>query len=111
MVIERPEQESIVGSSTQFLLKDWSAEAVDDVLKRCLKRGGELKWFGGAEPIGFTSRYDSWRYVDAPRMPESDRVLAGIVDIRVPLTFSLEDCALIARIIKAEVSTVYQAAP
>jgi len=110
MVIERPEKEKIVGSSIQFLLKGWSAEAVDEVLKRCLKRGVELKWFGGAEPIGFTSRYDSWRYVDAPKMPESDKVLAGIVDIRVPLTFSLEDCALIARIIKAEVSTVYQAA-
>jgi dTDP-4-amino-4,6-dideoxygalactose transaminase len=110
MVIERPEKERIVGSSIQFLLKGWSAEAVDEVLKRCLKRGVELKWFGGAEPIGFTSRYDSWRYVDAPKMPESDKVLAGIVDIRVPLTFSLEDCALIARIIKAEVSTVYQAA-
>jgi hypothetical protein len=42
-------------------------------------------------------------------MPESDRILAGILDMRVPLTFSLEDCALIARIIRAEVSAVYQA--
>lgn len=106
-VIERPGAESIVGSSIQFLLKDWSEAAVRDVLARCAARGVELKWFGGAEPHGFTSRYDSWRYVDAPRMPESDRVLAGIVDMRVPLTFSLEDCALIARIIKAEVSAVY----
>ena len=109
-VVERPEAERIVGSSIQFLLLDWGKEAVLDVIDRCAKRGVELKWFGGAEPVGFTSRYDSWRYVDAPRMPESDRVLAGIVDMRVPLTFSLEDCALIARIIKAEVSAVYQAA-
>ncbi len=108
-VIERPEDESIVGSSIQFLLKGWSAKAVGEVLARCLKRGVELKWFGGAEPVGFTSRYDSWRYVDAPRMPESDKVLAGIVDMRVPLTFSIEDCAMIARIIKAEVGAVYQA--
>jgi dTDP-4-amino-4,6-dideoxygalactose transaminase len=108
-VIERPKAETIVGSSIQFLLLDWSAEAVNDVLARCAKRGVELKWFGGAEPVGFTSRYDSWRYVDAPAMPDSDRILAGIVDMRVPLTFSLEDCALIARIIRAEVSTVYQA--
>ncbi len=107
-VIERPEEESIVGSSIQFLLTDWSEAAVRDVIARCAQRGVELKWFGGAEPHGFTSRYDSWRYVDAPRMPASDRVLAGIVDMRVPLTFSLEDCALIARIIKAEVGTVYQ---
>lgn len=109
-VIERPAAEVIVGSSIQFLLQGWSAAAVEDVLARCLARGVELKWFGGAEPVGFTSRYDSWRYVDAPRMPKSDAVLAGIVDMRVPLTFSLEDCQLIARIIKAEVSAVYQSA-
>ncbi len=107
-VIERPPEETIVGSSIQFLLKDWTSDAVGEVLSRCMARGVELKWFGGAEPVGFTSRYDSWRYVEAPAMPASDRVLAGIVDMRVPLTFSLEDCALIARIIKAEVSAVYQ---
>ena len=44
-------------------------------------------------------------------MPDSDRVLAGIIDMRVPLTFSLEDCTLIARIIREETGRVYQAAP
>ena len=80
-------------------------------VRRCAARGVELKWFGNSEPVGFTSRYDSWRYVDAPAMPDSDRVLAGIIDMRVPLTFSLEDCALIARIIRDEVSLVFQAPP
>jgi len=41
-------------------------------------------------------------------MPDSDRVLAGIIDMRLPLTFSTDDCALIARIIKEVVETVYQ---
>jgi dTDP-4-amino-4,6-dideoxygalactose transaminase len=109
-VIERAPQETIVGSSIQFLLEGWNAATVQDLLARCLVRGVELKWFGNAEPVGFTSRYDSWRYVDAPAMPDSDRVLAGIVDMRVPLTFTLEDCALIARIIRDEVGRVYQAA-
>jgi len=68
-----------------------------------------LKWFGGAEPTGFTSRYDSWRYAPSIPMPKSDRVLRGIMDLRLPLTFSLEDCALISRIIRQEVSAVYQA--
>ncbi|MDG1168423.1 MAG: DegT/DnrJ/EryC1/StrS family aminotransferase [Sulfitobacter sp.] len=107
-VIDRPAEETIVGSSIQFLLQGWDGEAVQQVLSRCLARGVELKWFGSAEPVGFTSRYDSWRYVDAPPMPHSDAVLAGIVDMRVPLTFSLADCALIARIIKAEVGAVYE---
>ncbi|MGR3452996.1 DegT/DnrJ/EryC1/StrS family aminotransferase [Pseudooceanicola sp.] len=108
-VIERPEAEAFVGSSIQFLLLDWSDAAIGDVLVRCAARGVELKWFGGAEPSGFTSRYDSWRYAPSERMPATDRVLRGILDMRLPLTFSLDDCALIARIIRAEVSAVWQA--
>ncbi len=73
--------------------------------------GVELKWFGGAEPMGFTSRYDSWRYAPAEPLPESDRILAGLIDMRLPLTFSLDDCALIARIIRSEVGAVYQKQP
>ena len=107
-VVERPEAEAYVGSSIQFLLLDWDEGAVAEVLRRCGARGVELKWFGGAEPVAFTSRYDSWRYAPSERMPASDRVLAGIVDMRLPLTFSQEDCALIARIIRAEVGAVFQ---
>lgn len=109
-VVERPDQETYVGSSIQVLLLDWHDSAVSDVIARCLSRGVELKWFGGAEPKGFTSRYDSWRYAPSAPMPETDRVLRSILDMRLPLTFSLEDCALIARIIRAEVGAVYQAA-
>lgn len=107
-LIARPAKEQFVASSFQFLLLDWDAAAVGDVLARCAARGVELKWFGGAEPKGFTSRYDSWRYAPSQEMPASDRVLAGVVDMRLPLTFSLDDCAQLARIIRAEVSAVYQ---
>ncbi len=109
-VVERAEDESYVGSSIQFLLLDWGEGQVEEVLRRCGARGVELKWFGGAEPVAFTSRYDSWRYAESERMPESDRVLAGIVDMRLPLTFSEADCEVIARIIRAEVGAVYQGA-
>lgn len=108
-LVERPQAERYVGSSIQFLLLDWSADSIAEVISRCARRGVELKWFGGAEPAGFTSRYDSWRYAAAQSLPKSDRILAAILDMRVPLTFSLEDCAQIARIIRAEVGTVYQA--
>lgn len=105
---KREDKEGFVASSFQFLLLDWDPAAVQDVIARCLARGVELKWFGGAEPVGFTSRYDSWRYASLTPLPESDRILAGVIDMRLPLTFSLEDCAQIARIIRAEVSSVYQ---
>ena len=107
-LIERPEQERYVGSSIQFLLLDWSDQAIDQVLQRCAARGVELKWFGGAEPTGFTSRYDSWRYAPSEAMPKTDRILRSIVDMRLPLTFSLEDCDTLARIIRAEVGAVWQ---
>ncbi|SHL66709.1 dTDP-4-amino-4,6-dideoxygalactose transaminase [Roseovarius litoreus] len=109
-LVERPEEERFVGSSIQFLLLDWDETAVGEVVARCLRRGVELKWFGGAEPVGFTSRYDSWRYAPSEPMPKSDRILKSILDMRLPLTFSLEDCALIARIIRAEVGAVWQGA-
>ncbi|MEX0283538.1 MAG: DegT/DnrJ/EryC1/StrS family aminotransferase [Paracoccaceae bacterium] len=107
-VAERSEGERFVGSSFQFLLLDWAEDAIRDVVARCGARGVELKWFGTPEPHGFTSRYDSWHYAPAQSLPASDRVLRGILDLRVPLTFSLEDCALIARIIRAEVGAVWQ---
>ncbi len=108
-LVERPEAESYVGSSIQFLLLDWSAQDLQAVIARCGARGVELKWFGTPEPVAFTSRYDSWRYAAPQSLPKSDRILAGIVDMRVPLTFSVADCAQIARIIRAEVAAVYQA--
>ncbi|WP_120635922.1 DegT/DnrJ/EryC1/StrS aminotransferase family protein [Ruegeria sp. EL01] len=109
-IVERPNAETYVGSSIQFLLLDWSSEGIAEVIGRCAARGVELKWFGGAEPTGFTSRYDSWRYAESTRMPDSDRVLAGIMDMRVPLTFSLDDCSLIARIIRDEVTRIHNQA-
>ncbi|MCQ0092608.1 DegT/DnrJ/EryC1/StrS aminotransferase family protein [Roseovarius sp. M141] len=108
-VITRPAEEMFVGSSIQFLLLDWPDNAVGAVLARCAARGVQLKWFGGAEPEGYTSRYDSWHYAPSAPLPPSDRVLRAVVDMRLPLTFSLDDCALIARIIRAEVGAVWQA--
>lgn len=107
-VADRPAEEVYVGSSIQFLLLDWTPEKINEAIARCAARGVELKWFGGAEPVAFTSRYDSWRYAPAQSLPSSDRILKGIVDMRVPLTFSEDDCALIARIIRAEVGAVFQ---
>ena len=106
--VKRPQKEKFVASSYQFLLLEWPDTAILEMVARCLARGVELKWFGAADPIGFTSRYDSWTYAPSEPMPESDRVLHGIVDMRLPLTFSLDDCALVAKIISEEVTRVFQ---
>ena len=109
-VIDRPEDEVYVGSSIQVLLPDWPERDVQTVLAQCLARGVELKWFGAAEPVAFTSRHDSWRYAPPQSLPQTDRILAGLLDMRLPLTFSIADCTLIARIIREEVSAVWQGA-
>ncbi len=102
-LVRRPEAEIIVGSSFQFLLPDWEAARVQAVIARCLSLGVELKWFGATEPVAFTSRHDSWRYAPPQNLPQTDRVLSGLMDIRLPLTFTPDDAALIARIIRAAV--------
>ncbi len=105
-VIERPEDEEFVGSSIQWLVPDWPSGAIHDFVAGCAVRGVEIKWFGAAEPKGFTSTYRHWRYAGAPDMPNTDRLLACLLDMRLPLTFSLEDCSVIARIIAEEASKI-----
>ena len=97
-----------VGSSFQFLLSGWRPENVQAVVARCGGRGVELKWFGADQAAGYTSRYDHWAYANPPHLPMTDRVLAGLVDMRLPLTFSTDDAQQIARIIRAEVGAVFQ---
>jgi hypothetical protein len=41
-------------------------------------------------------------------VPKTDAFLAGLVDMRLPLTFSVEDATLIAGIIRDEVQGAVQ---
>lgn len=61
--------------------------------------GAELKWFGVAEPVAFTSSHHSWRYAGVQSLPETYRGLSGLFDMRIPLTFSISDCDMIGQII------------
>ena len=104
---QRPEQEVFVGSSLQFRVENFDPGQVSDFLSRCAARGVELKWFGGAEPHGFTSRYDSWRYIeDIQQLPRTLEILATTFDLRIPLTFSVEDMETIGAIIDDDVSDI-----
>ena len=100
--IPRAEGEGYVGSSIQFRLPGRDAAWIERFLARCLARGVELKWFGRAEPQGFTSKYDHWRFAAPPVLPRTEAALATLIDMRLPLTFTAADAALIARIIAEE---------
>ena len=108
-LIPRPEHEAYVGSSFQFRLPDWEEARIVAFLAACAARGVELKWFGAGDPVAFTSRYVHWRYAGAQSCPATDRILAGLVDMRVPLTFTPEDAAQIARILRDEALRIGQA--
>jgi dTDP-4-amino-4,6-dideoxygalactose transaminase len=98
-IIERDIDEHYVGSSFQFIMPNLDGKKIKKFVHACGKRGVELKWFGAPEPKAFTSRYDSWAYAAPERLVRTDKVLAGLIDMRLPLTFSLKDCQLIGRII------------
>jgi dTDP-4-amino-4,6-dideoxygalactose transaminase len=101
----RKQDEFYVGSSIQFRAEGLTRSAIPEFVAACAKRGVELKWFGDDEPKAFTSRYDSWRYIDdIPVLPTTLRVLEKTLDMRVPLTFSVDDCDVIAAIIEDEMS-------
>ncbi len=97
--IKLPSAETHVGSSIQFRLPDFTDAQCRALLDAAATRGVELKWFGAKEPAGFTSAHPSWRYVPAQDMPATDRIMATLFDMRLPLSFSQDDCALIAQLI------------
>ena len=44
--------------------------------------------------------------MDRQSLPNSDAILSKLLDMRVPLTFTLDDCRLIGEIIAESVSDV-----
>ncbi|QCY09536.1 aminotransferase class I/II-fold pyridoxal phosphate-dependent enzyme [Pseudomonas sp. MPC6] len=99
-VPQRKEPEFFVGSSIQFSLPQLSAGTVWDFIQRCEEHGVTIKWFGDADPKGYTSRFDSWQYLDStPSLPKTVKVLETMCDMRLPLTFDVEDCKTIVAVI------------
>ncbi len=95
----RQPAEQYVGSSIQFSVPDITHDHARAFVAANKALGVDIEWFGADEPEAFTSNYHSWRYLEDQPLPHTDRVLAGLFDMRLPLTFSLEDCDHIASII------------
>ena len=99
----RDKREFYVGSSIQFRLKDFADKKIQAFIKNCKKRGVDLKWFGDKNPIAYTSRYDSWEYLEnIPVLKNTLEILKTTLDMRIPLTFDNNDCRVIAEIIIEE---------
>jgi dTDP-4-amino-4,6-dideoxygalactose transaminase len=102
----RPPPEAYAGSSIQFRIPVLGQGGCEALVAALAAVGVEVKWFGAPAPVGFTSDHRSWRYVEAQHLPRTDAVLASLFDMRLPLTFSLDDCDWIAGHIRREVSAV-----
>ncbi|WP_296592415.1 DegT/DnrJ/EryC1/StrS aminotransferase family protein [Roseibium sp.] len=98
-VPHRPKEETYVGSSIQFARPGIDAEEALRFVSANKKLGVELKWFGDRNPVAFTSNHHSWQYAEPQHLPVTDSILSGLFDMRIPLSFSLEDCRHIAEII------------
>lgn len=95
----RPEKEQYVASSIQFTVIDRSAAEIEAAVNRCAEHGVFIKWFGNQTALGFTSRYDHWRYADEQSLQATSTVLHGLCDMRIPLSMTLEQCDVVADII------------
>ena len=95
----RFEEERYVGSSIQFRMPGITVTEAELFIKRNKELGVELKWFGNDDPSGFTSNHKSWKYVGRQQLNNSDEILSSLFDLRLPLTFSIDDCIHLSKII------------
>ena len=103
---ERPADEGFVASSLQFSLVGVERSACRAFIAACAARGVHVKWFGADEPVGFTSVWQHWQFFpDRQSLPNAERVLAGLCDLRLPLTLTEADCAAIAQVLRESIQT------
>jgi dTDP-4-amino-4,6-dideoxygalactose transaminase len=106
-VPERDPREQFVGSSLQFVVQGLEASQISRLMDVCDAHGVHVKWFGRAEPKGFTSRYGTWRYVgDEVVLPKTDGILDSLCDMRVPADLSDEDCRTMADVVRQGIEEV-----
>ncbi len=104
---KRPADEQFVASSLQFSLHDLAPARIARFVAVCAALGLHIKWFGADEPAGFTSVWTHWRYFGEPQsLPNAERVLGGLCDMRLPLTLTQADCAAIGTIVRVALSSI-----
>lgn len=109
-VPQRHEDEEYVASSIQFSIAGMNDAAMDAWLSLAEAHGVHVKWFGRPSPMGFTSRYDHWRYASEQTLQTADAVLHGLCDLRIPLTMTVDHCHETAAVIRGALATVAERA-
>ena len=97
----RDPREGYVASSIQFLVTGLAHDQLRGFVDRCGNRGVQLKWFGRAEPVGFTSRSKDWQYIAGGQsLPRTEAILARLCDMRIPTSLTLDECHTVVAVIR-----------
>lgn len=102
----RPDKAKRVASSIQFRIPHFDQQKCRTFCETALQRGVEIKWFGNEKPERYTSTHQHWRYLDGSKLPNTDLILATLFDMRLPLTFSENDCHDLVAIISEVANSV-----
>ena len=97
-------EEVYVASSIQFHIHNLSKQQLLKFVDRCSQRGVAIKWFGRSEPVGYTSQYHDWQYLDPQNLPDTTKILATTCDMRIPLSLSEDNCNTIGAILEQEIN-------
>ncbi len=87
-----------VGDSLQFNLLDFDYEQVNDFVKACADKGLKIQIFG----LNDNARdFRNWLYSydEKPDLEKTSQVISCACDLRLPITFTLDDIELIGAII------------
>jgi dTDP-4-amino-4,6-dideoxygalactose transaminase len=107
---QRSAHKRFSATSVQFSLQGLSASEIGEVLSHCKARGLPVKWFGADQQVGFTSAPRHWRYAgEQGALANTHAVLAGLCDIRTPVTLTDEECDLVGDIVCWAIDAVVSA--
>lgn len=87
-----------VGDSLQFNLLDFDYEQVNDFVNSCAEKGLKIQIFG----LNDNARdFRNWLYSynEKPDLEKTIQIISCACDLRLPITFTLDDIELIAAII------------
>ena len=108
----RHPHEQFVASSLQFSVEGLPREQTARFVEACAAGGVHVKWFGAEAPAGFTSAWSHWQYInEAQQLPNAARVLAGLCDLRLPLTLGRGDCIAIAGVLRRAMADTVSTGP
>ncbi len=105
----RDADEQFVASSIQFSVDGLDDVTMSDWVDLAATHGVHIKWFGRPEPVGFTSRFDHWRYADEQSLQTTAQILHGLCDMRIPLAMTGDDCETVADIIRGALAATVDA--